>query len=90
MDFYQWLMRKNGFKVSNSGYFVYCNGDKSKRKFSNKITFKVSVLEYVGNDEWVEDTIIKIKQTLDSDVIPNVNNDCKMCSFITSYEEVTD
>ena len=26
MEFYQWLLRKNGFKVSNDGYFVYCNG----------------------------------------------------------------
>jgi hypothetical protein len=26
MEIYQWLFRKNGFKVSNTGYFVYCNG----------------------------------------------------------------
>ena len=89
MDFYQWLMRKNGFKVSNSGYFVYCNGDKSKRKFSNKISFKVSILEYVGNDDWVEDTILEIKQILDSNKLPETSNECKMCSFINSHLEVT-
>jgi RecB family exonuclease len=26
MEVYQWLFRKNGFKVSDTGYFVYCNG----------------------------------------------------------------
>src|SRR5207249_3771619 len=28
MEIYQWLFRKNGFKVSNTCYFVYCNGRK--------------------------------------------------------------
>ena len=89
MDFYQWLMRKNGFKVSNSGYFVYCNGDKGKKKFSNKISFKVSILEYVGNDDWVENTILEIKQILNSNKLPETSNECKMCSFIKSRLEVT-
>lgn len=88
MDFYQWLMRKNGFKVSNSGYFVYCNGDKSKKKFSNRISFKVSILEYIGNDEWVEDTVLEIKKLLDSNKLPETNNECKMCLFINAYQKV--
>ena len=41
MEFYQWLLRKNGFKVSNDGYFVYCNGDKSKTKFDEN-TFSIN------------------------------------------------
>ena len=36
MDFYQWLLRKNGLDVSDVGYFVYCNGDKQKSSFENK------------------------------------------------------
>ena len=27
MEIYQWLFRRNGFKVSPIGYFVYCNGN---------------------------------------------------------------
>ena len=88
MDFYQWLLRKNGLEVSDVGYFVYCNGDKSRKKFSNMISFKVSILEYVGNDDWVEDTILDIKKTLDNNNIPSVNSQCKSCSYITSYQEV--
>ena len=89
MDFYQWLMRKNGFKVSDTGYFVYCNGDKSKPKFSNKISFKISVLEYNGNDSWVENTILEIKKVLDNNSIPKGSQDCKICSFVNSINEVT-
>ena len=27
MDIYQWIMRKNGFNVSEKGFFLYVNGD---------------------------------------------------------------
>jgi len=26
MEVYQWLVRQQGFTVSDTGYFVYCNG----------------------------------------------------------------
>jgi len=33
MEVYQWLFRKNGFKVYPTGYFLYCNGNGSKEQF---------------------------------------------------------
>ena len=32
------VVEKNGFKVSNDGYFVYCNGDKQKEALIIKFT----------------------------------------------------
>ena len=69
MDFYQWLLRQKGFPVSNEGYFVYCNGDKSLPRFDEKIQFKVSILKYTGSTEWIEPTIFEIKDTLDNDTL---------------------
>lgn len=88
MDFYQWLLRKNDLKVSNVGYFVYCNGDKQKQVFDNKVHFKVSVLEYVGDDSWVDKTILDIKRLLDSDRIPNMTIDCKYCVYFQDLGQV--
>ena len=34
MEFYQYLLRNNGFKVSDTGYFVYCNGIRQKERLS--------------------------------------------------------
>ena len=64
MDFYQWLLRKNNLKVSDIGYFVYCNGDKQQPVFDNKVHFDVSVLEYKGDDGWIESTLVDIKKLL--------------------------
>ena len=88
MDFYQWLLRQNGFRVSNDGYFVYCNGDKSLPKFEEKIQFKVSILKYTGSTNWIEPTIVEIKNTLDSDVIPLSNEDCSYCIYTEDRKNV--
>ncbi len=88
MDFYQWLLRKNGLKVSNIGYFVYCNGDKQKSSFDQKVHFHVSVLEYKGDENWIEDTILEIKKLLDQDGIPNYSDDCNYCTYIQDVDSV--
>lgn len=90
MDIYQWLLRKNGFKVSDDGYFVYCNGDKSKESFSNKVEFKVSILKYSGNADWIEKALKEIKELLDGDTVPDINPECAFCSYHESIEEVLD
>jgi len=88
MDIYQWLLRKNGFSVSDDGYFVYCNGDKSKESFSNKVEFKVSVLKYSGSTDWIEQALKDIKELLDGDVVPGINLECAYCSYNESVAEV--
>ena len=88
MDFYQWLLRKNDLNVSDVGYFVYCNGDRKKATFDNKVHFKVSVLEYIGNSSWIENTIVEIKELLDQNSTPEFDEDCTHCSYIQDIESV--
>ena len=88
MDFYQWLLRKNGLQVSDIGYFVYCNGDKQQPSFDNKVHFDVSVLEYKGDGSWIEDTIAQIKQLLDQDSVPEYSENCDYCTYIQDIDSV--
>jgi RecB family exonuclease len=81
MEIYQWLFRKNGFKVSNTGYFVYCNGDSGRGKFANTLQFKVSLLPYVGNDSWIENILHDIKTCLTYNVLPAPSQTCDYCSY---------
>jgi hypothetical protein len=87
MEVYQWLLRKNGHKVSDTGYFVYCNGKKDKEAFDGKLEFDVTLISYKGNDDWIEDTILNIKKCLDSNKILEVSSDCDYCSYIESINE---
>jgi len=88
MEIYQWLFRSNGFKVSSTGYFVYCNGIKDKQAFDAKLEFKVTILPYTGNDNWVEQTITNAKKCLDSDIIPNPSLNCEFCNYRTAVKKI--
>ncbi|MDO8570734.1 MAG: PD-(D/E)XK nuclease family protein [Candidatus Daviesbacteria bacterium] len=81
MEIYQWLFRKNGFKVSNTGYFVYCNGNTDKKAFDAKLEFDIKVLPYTGNPSWVEQTILDSIECLKSDVLPTSGQDCDFCKY---------
>ncbi len=81
MEVYQWLFRKNGFKVSETGYFVYCNGITDKKAFDKKIEFDIKLIPYKGNDDWVEENIIKAHECLMGDTIPEMAEDCDFCRY---------
>ena len=81
MEFYQYLLRNNGFKVSDTGYFVYCNGIKQKDRFDEKLDFKISLLDYTGDDSWIEDSLKGLVENLNQENIPNFNVDCEFCKY---------
>ncbi|MDO9231763.1 MAG: PD-(D/E)XK nuclease family protein [bacterium] len=80
MEIYQWLLRKNGLDVSDTGYFVYCNGKTDKEAFDAKLEFDIDLLPYTGDDSWLEDTLLEIKKCLDGK-IPEPNKDCDFCNY---------
>ena len=82
MEIYQWLLRKNGYKVSNTGYFVYCNGDTDKKAFDGKLEFDITLIAYEGNDDWVEKAIIDAHKCLMGDQIPPASSDCDYCAYV--------
>lgn len=81
MEVYQWLLRRNGFDVSPTGYFVYCNGRADKEAFDGKVEFDITVLPYTGNDDWIESALTGIKKCLDKDKIPATTADCEFCGY---------
>ena len=81
MEIYQWLLRRNGFAVSDTGYFVYANGDKDKEAFDGKLEFKVQLLSYKGNDSWVEGKLFEIAECLKTDVLPSASPRCEYCGY---------
>jgi len=88
MEIYQWLFRKNDFKVSDTGYFVYANGDADKEAFDGKLEFNVKIIPYEGDDGWVLGAIKKIHACLESSEIPKSSQDCDFCSYRKAAREL--
>lgn len=82
MEIYQWLLRNNGFSVSDTGYFVYCNGKTDCAAFDGKLEFHIQLISYKGDDSWVEKTILDMHKCLLNDTLPAPKDDCDYCQYI--------
>lgn len=82
IEVYQWLLRKNGFNVSNIAYFVYCNGKKESALFDKNLNFDIYLLEYIGDDSWVEKAILSSKLCLQSNTVPAPSSNCEYCRYL--------
>lgn len=90
LEIYQWLFRKNGFKVSDVAYFVYVNGDKNRPAFNDTMHFSSTIIPYKGNASWVDATIEKILETLSSPELPASNPSCTHCAYRMHAASVED
>ena len=81
MEIYQWLLRRNGFIVSDTGYFVYVNGRTDRSAFDGKLEFDLHLLPYKGNDTWVEKTLFQAHLCLESNTIPRSWPQCQYCRY---------
>ncbi|OGZ02976.1 MAG: hypothetical protein A2430_00030 [Candidatus Liptonbacteria bacterium RIFOXYC1_FULL_36_8] len=80
MEVYQWLFRRNKFKVSDTGYFVYVNGKTDREAFDARLEFDVKIIPYTGNDDWIEPVILKLKKCLEGN-LPLPSDTCEYCSY---------
>jgi hypothetical protein len=88
LEIYQWILRQSGFKVSNSGYFVYCNGKKDRAAFDGKLEFDIELIEYKGNDLWVEPALVKAKECLLQEAPPEQSENCELCRFKKAINKI--
>lgn len=88
MEVYQWIFRKMGFKVSDTGYFVFANAQKTPPKFDGKLEFELSIIPHRGDDSWVSPTLVAMRECLFENKIPKNAPDCEYCNYRKSVIEV--
>jgi CRISPR/Cas system-associated exonuclease Cas4 (RecB family) len=94
LEVYQWLLRQNGFKVSDTGYFVYTNARFDLDGFNDRVEFKTKLIPYTGSDAWIEPTLAKMKACMDKDDMPPVGRaamggPCDFCDYARQRTELT-
>jgi hypothetical protein len=78
---YQWLLRRNGFKVSNRAYFVYVNGIKDAAEFGNRLEFRSHIIPYDADDSWIMPALRQVAEVLASEKAPEPGKDCGYCEY---------
>ena len=88
MEVYQWLFRKNGFTVSSTGYFVYCNGKTDREAFDAKLEFDIDIIPYTGDDSWIEGALHDMRTCLTRETPPAPARACDYCAYRKSARDV--
>lgn len=90
MEVYQWLLRQNGYQVSDTGYFVYANGRADRKAFDGRLEFDVTLIAHEGKGGgWIEKTLALIKKCLDDPRIPKAKEGCDYCAYMEAVGKVT-
>lgn len=93
LEVYQWLLRQNGLTVSDTGYFVYTNGQLDREGFFDRVEFTTKVIPYKGDASWVEPTLVKMKQSMEGDMPPvgqaAMGGECDFCLYARQRTELT-
>lgn len=93
MEIYQWLLKQNGFDVSDTGYFVYATGTQDREGFNDRVDFETHVFPHHGSSDWVEPIIMKMKEVMDGDM-PEVGTaamggPCEHCEYAKARTTLT-
>ena len=96
MEMYQWILRRKGFQVSDIGYFLYVDGqhlgyngmiDEDPSMATMK--FKTAIIEYQGDDNWVEAAIFRAKEILEMEKPPEHFWRCDVGRFLKETNSVS-
>ena len=82
LEMYQWLFRKNGFKVADEAYLLYFNGKKNEDFFNNQLKFDAHFIKLDCTTSWVEQKIIDTANLLRSEVFPKSSFNCEYCNYL--------
>lgn len=81
LEVYQWLLRRNGFPVSGTGYFVFANAAADRDAFAGQLAFTVEILPYTGSDNWVEEAVAAAHACLRGPEAPAPAEACAWCAY---------
>jgi hypothetical protein len=84
LDVYQFLVRRQGFEVSNRGWFVYTNGDGRAAGFGDKLCFSTALVPYDGDDAWVLEAFRRAVATVAEPAAPAAGPDCEYCAYVAA------
>jgi hypothetical protein len=82
MEVYQFLVRRQGFEVSDRGWFVYANGDARAGEFRDTLRFSTHMVPYDGDDAWVLDTFRRAVAVVGGSSAPVAGEECGWCSYV--------
>lgn len=87
MEVYQWLLAKNNYKVSKTGYFLFAKVNKNGGFAEGKLSFNLFLEPQEGDIFWVEEAIVSACKIIDS-IVSQANPECPYCQFAINSNRI--
>jgi len=81
VEIYQWLLRMNGEKVSDTAYFLYCTARTNEDRFRLRLKFDATIIPHQGDCRWVEMALKEAWNVLNSSSAPERGANCRFCDY---------
>ena len=88
LEIYSWLLQKNNFDVSSTGYLMYYNGDASKPHLGQEMHFRRTLVPFELDTNWIDPMIDNLYDCLQKDKMPDHNPDCEECVYLKTISEI--
>lgn len=82
LEFYAFLLRGNGFRVSRRSFIVYAVGRMDAPSLDGRLSFRLELVEHLTNMDWIEPTLARIKETLMVNEPPKSGPACELCKYV--------
>ena len=81
LDFYAYLLKSMGFKVSSDAYFYICNAKEVDEGFHGKMLFDEVLIHYQVKTDYLEEDIQEMINVMNSNAIPESHKSCENCAY---------
>ena len=81
LDYYAYLLKGMGYKVSSDAYLYICNAKEVDEGFHGKMLFDEVLIHYKIKTDYLEAEIQKMIDTMNSDNIPSSHDSCENCAY---------
>ena len=82
LEIYSWLLQKNDFDVSSTGYLLYYNGDASRAHLGKDMNFRRTLVRFDLDTAWISPMISDMHACLQLDEMPTAPNTCEECLYL--------
>lgn len=81
LEIYQWLLRKNGFQVSDTAYWLYTTATQKQEGFNDALQFESHLVSHKGDTSWIKRTLDSIYTNLNEPEVAGPGDDCDLCRY---------
>lgn len=90
VEFYAWLLKKNNYKVSSTGYIIFYSPITNKETFNCKLEFKEHLYPVEIDYYWIEPTLNNALLCLKKDISPTSGKSCRACGYFTKLMSINE